>query len=1041
MDKVVDIFFLATGRQGEGSSNILRILAGLGQEDSSHPERKLWHHALFPPMVTSAVNTSQVEVFPQDLISNPNLAVDPNEFSTPQIEEAMKDITALRWSDGSETVGEVSGRRTIFAPRHFFVDRTLQLMQSILMFVLGFPEELAIDRFVANADFSYAQEINNVENPSLKYNQLKQLAASRVTLLLRRVLDFLLCTKITDTALDFKRVNVELVGKLLTELSRSKTDLFYEALCVAIKQILACKHLQDSSFDQLRLAALFKDIQVVVLFIGQDFARLKTFTDEVASVVFSSDSPNHILKHALVLYGFCLVSMSSIKASSETEKGNDEVQLQKTIAAMARCALVEDELKTFLHGIIEYYCSPQTISVEVLRIVITTTFSVQNTSIELAFLPFLQAFEIKYPGQVAQLFDYPEFPSQVSEWLQLCSRLMMPQASTTTSTGSEECVTFALRILRYLLKTKKSELDKVFSLSEAASVMNSLVAMLNSGSINRIIKSEGAHCLLVLTLLQSDPATKLQWQKRLVISNAADLLDSDWTSEEILSLIADLSKGNNDLDTCSAILDLIQRKVEWKPLDQCQFVIIGTGMIVDTLVSMLNQAQLTTLVTIVDTVADGVSFDRIIKCSGDLSVVSSVDAIGSANFADVVIVFEDLTVDVDELEKLVTERTIQETSPLLIVELTEKAFSSVLPSIPPSVAQYYGRKDLFCSDAAVEVLRAQLFETDRPLKPISLLLHGIRSPLFANYVRRFLCDATPTLLQFLKSPNNAVKAGALTLLGEACSLDGSTLHDAFHAFGLRSFEEEATDNQVTKVSGEMDTSKGTVSSVKSIKAANFQSKDSNFFSALDTQQFLKAAVALEKFISPSKLPPSSDEAKASIDSVLEVASDDQSQWDLSKLSELNLTNTTIENLTKVLQLTRNNAPILLEGGTGVGKSATIKAAAELTGKKLVRFNMSRTVTIDDLLGQIKMEGKQSFKFSPQPFTVAFQNGYWLLLDEINLAEEKVLQCIEEAIDTGRLMIQDLSSAEQTGLCIPMHEGFRLFATQNPNSGFFKGMLV
>jgi midasin len=129
----------------------------------------------------------------------------------------------------------------------------------------------------------------------------------------------------------------------------------------------------------------------------------------------------------------------------------------------------------------------------------------------------------------------------------------------------------------------------------------------------------------------------------------------------------------------------------------------------------------------------------------------------------------------------------------------------------------------------------------------------------------------------------------------------------------------------------------------------------------------------------------------------------------------------------------------LEGGTGVGKSATIKAAAELTGNKLVRFNMSRTVTIDDLLGQIKMDGKNSFKFNPQPFTVAFQNGYWLLLDEINLAEEKVLQCIEEAIDIGKLILQDLSSADQTILCIPVHENFRLFATQNPNSGFFKGL--
>ena len=987
-------------------------------------------------MVTSVVTITKKEAFPQDLITNPNLSVEPNEYNNTEVEEAMKDVAVLRWSDGSETVGESNGRKTVFAPRYAFVDRNLQLMQSILMFALGFPEERAIDRFVATADYSYVQVIDNIDNPSPKYDQFKQLAASRVKLMLVRVMETLLCTRSTDKV-DFNKVNVAMIGKLLTELSRSKTDLFYEALCGAVKQILTCKHFQVPSFDQQRLSALFKDIQVVVLSVGQDVARLKILANEISSVAFSSDSPNYILKHALVLYGFCLLAMSSAKFFPEND--NDETRLQKTISCMARCPLVEDELKAFLHGIIEYYCSPQTISVEVLRTAIVTTFSVQNSSIELVFLPFLQAYESKYPGQVAKLFDYSEFSSQVSEWLTLCSRLMMHQVSSTT-VGSEECVTFALRILRYLLKTKKSEIDRVLNLSEVTSVMHSLVTMLNSGSINRDIKSEGAHCLLVFTLLQSDPGTKLQWQKRLVINNAADLLDSDWTSEELLSLIADLSKGNNDFDTCSAIIDLIQRKVGWKPLDQCEFVIIGSGMIVEVLVGMLNQAQLKTLVTIVDTVADGVSFDRIVTCCGDLSVISSVDAIGSAKCADVILVFEDLSVDVDELEKLVSDRTIQETSPLLIVELAEKAFSAVLPSISSSIAQYFGRKDLFCSDAAVDVLRAQLFETDRPLKPISLLLYGVKSPLFAAYVRRFLFDATPTLLQFLKSSNNAVKAGALTLLGEACSLDGSTLHDAFNSFGLRSFEEESTD-QVAKDSRETEINAiGALSVFKSSLLANSQSKNLNTFSAIDTPHFLKTAAALESFITTSHLPQTSDGAKTSLDSVLEVASDDQSQWDLSKLSELNLTNTTVENLTKVLQLTRNNAPILLEGGTGVGKSATIKAAAELTGKKLVRFNMSRTVTIDDLLGQIKMDGKQSFKFNPQPFTVAFQNGYWLLLDEINLAEEKVLQCIEEAIDTGRLMIQDLSSAEQTGLSIPVHEGFRLFATQNPNSGFFKGIM-
>lgn len=125
-----------------------------------------------------------------------------------------------------------------------------------------------------------------------------------------------------------------------------------------------------------------------------------------------------------------------------------------------------------------------------------------------------------------------------------------------------------------------------------------------------------------------------------------------------------------------------------------------------------------------------------------------------------------------------------------------------------------------------------------------------------------------------------------------------------------------------------------------------------------------------------------------------------------------LTTTMKENLNKVLELSKTGSPILLEGDTGVGKSATIMTAAAMSGNSLVRFNMSRTVTIDELLGQVIMGPgpNKKFAFIKQPFTVAFETGKWLLLDEVNLAQDNVVQCIEEAIDVGRLVIKDSSSA-------------------------------
>ena len=156
-----------------------------------------------------------------------------------------------------------------------------------------------------------------------------------------------------------------------------------------------------------------------------------------------------------------------------------------------------------------------------------------------------------------------------------------------------------------------------------------------------------------------------------------------------------------------------------------------------------------------------------------------------------------------------------------------------------------------------------------------------------------------------------------------------------------------------------------------------------------------------------------------------------------------LTATARENVAKVLEVLDDPIPILLEGSTGVGKSASIMEAAIQVERQLVRYNMSSRVTIDDLLGKVALVSDvqtqgTKFQFINGPFTIAFSNGYWMLFDELNLAQDTVLQAIESALDTQQLTIRDTSSAEKPVVVYSMHKNFRLFATQNPNSGFFKG---
>jgi hypothetical protein len=168
VDKVTDLF-----NHLRDNPTILRILAGLGHEDPLQPDQKLRHHTLFPPTVTSAVKFTKEEVFPPELIDNPNLSIDPDEFANSRVAEALTGISILRWSDHSETQCVKHGSRFVFAPRYFAAENTLQLLEAILFFVLRFPEGRAIDRFVSNTDSVYKKALDDLEGGSARYESSK----------------------------------------------------------------------------------------------------------------------------------------------------------------------------------------------------------------------------------------------------------------------------------------------------------------------------------------------------------------------------------------------------------------------------------------------------------------------------------------------------------------------------------------------------------------------------------------------------------------------------------------------------------------------------------------------------------------------------------------------------------------------------------------------------------------------------------------------------------------------------------------------------
>lgn len=128
-------------------------------------------------------------------------------------------------------------------------------------------------------------------------------------------------------------------------------------------------------------------------------------------------------------------------------------------------------------------------------------------------------------------------------------------------------------------------------------------------------------------------------------------------------------------------------------------------------------------------------------------------------------------------------------------------------------------------------------------------------------------------------------------------------------------------------------------------------------------------------------------------------------------------------------------PVILEGPTGTSKTLTAEMVCEIARRPLIRFNLSSETKSSYLLGRYVGNKKSWAGISMKmgPFLDAFENGYTILLDEINLASEECLQFIEEALDSGRISV-DIAGMPLREII--MDKNFRIIATQNPNKENF-----
>ncbi|XP_051908078.1 midasin isoform X2 [Hippocampus zosterae] len=128
-------------------------------------------------------------------------------------------------------------------------------------------------------------------------------------------------------------------------------------------------------------------------------------------------------------------------------------------------------------------------------------------------------------------------------------------------------------------------------------------------------------------------------------------------------------------------------------------------------------------------------------------------------------------------------------------------------------------------------------------------------------------------------------------------------------------------------------------------------------------------------------------------------------------------------------------PVLIQGETSVGKTSLIRWLAAATGNHCVRINNHEHTDIQEYIGCYCSDDKGKLVFTEGILIDAMKKGYWIILDELNLAPTDVLEALNRLLDDNRELF-----VVETQEVIKAHPRFMLFATQNP-PGLYGGRKV
>ena len=115
-------------------------------------------------------------------------------------------------------------------------------------------------------------------------------------------------------------------------------------------------------------------------------------------------------------------------------------------------------------------------------------------------------------------------------------------------------------------------------------------------------------------------------------------------------------------------------------------------------------------------------------------------------------------------------------------------------------------------------------------------------------------------------------------------------------------------------------------------------------------------------------------------------------------------------------------PTFITGLSGNGKTLTVEQACAQLGRELIRVNITVETDEDDLIGGFRLVGGETV-WHNGPVIEALQRGAVLLLDEIDLASNKIL-CLQSILEGKGVFLKKI------GKWVAPTEGFQVFATAN-----------